>query len=158
MTELVPGRECGTCNVCCVAPSIDKPDIQKAAGAVCRNSSAAGCAIYASRPDVCQVYYCGWRRLNIFPDDWRPDKSGVLAELDINNIPPHFSTNYGIILVLVGNPLKTIRQSWFCDFVVRGVRDKVPLTLALPGPVGMQSGQLPLNTAAMIAATQQSRA
>ena len=63
-----------------------------------------------------------------------------------------------IILVLVANPLKTIRQPWFCDFVTRNVRDKVPLTLALPGPVGMQSGQLPLNTTAMIAATQGSRA
>ena len=36
--------------------------------------------------------------------------------------------------------------------------DKVPLTLGLPGPKGMQSGQLPLNTSAMIAAAQRSRA
>ena len=81
-----------------------------------------------------------------------PTNPACFAELDINNIAPHFSTNFGIILVLVGNPLRTIREPWFCDFVARNVRDKVPLTLGLPGPVGMQSGQLPLNTAAMIAA------
>ena len=30
---LIAGRDCGECTVCCVAPSIDKPEIQKLSGA-----------------------------------------------------------------------------------------------------------------------------
>ena len=37
-TPLVPGRECGTCNVCCVALTINEPALQKAQGYRCRNA------------------------------------------------------------------------------------------------------------------------
>ena len=157
--SLVPERECGTCNICCIAPAIDKPEIQKISGATCRNCTAAGCAIYESRPQVCRTYYCGWRRLDMIDADWRPDLCGVLVELDMDNIPPQYKANFGLILILVGNPLRTVRESRFIDFVTRCVAaNNVMLWLSLPGPHGKQSAQLPLNTKAMLEATSGSRA
>jgi hypothetical protein len=82
----------------------------------CRHC-ARGCAIYDRRPILCRDFYCGWRQLD---DSWRPDRSGVFVELE----PVDDQT--GLSLVLVGNPLKTVRQPWFIDFVAIGVREGVP--------------------------------
>jgi len=35
---LVPNRECGDCNVCCAALTIDDPALQKPPGFRCRNT------------------------------------------------------------------------------------------------------------------------
>ena len=78
---LVAGRDCGNCTVCCVAPNIDKPEIQKLSGAACRHRTAGGCAIYESRPFLCRRFYCVWRTVDIFGEAWRPGKSGVLAQV-----------------------------------------------------------------------------
>ena len=50
-----------------------------------------------------------------------------------------------LTLFLTGNPLKTIRQSDFLDFVIRNVRNKIALYLMLPGAKDMKSARLPLN-------------
>jgi hypothetical protein len=147
---LVPGRSCGDCTVCCVAPNIDKPEIQKISGAACRHCAGGGCAIYETRPPVCRSFYCAWRTVDIFNEDWRPDISGVLAQVETEGIPEHFELSTGIGLMLVGNPLKTVRQKWFQDFVVTGVMNSVPLFLSLPGPRGYQAATVFLNTEQML--------
>jgi len=147
MDDLVPGRECGSCNLCCVVPVIDSPELTKVSGAPCRHSQAAGCDIYESRPQVCRRFFCGWRRTRLIPDDWRPDRSGVFVTLE----------EQGVNLMLVGNSLKTVRQPWFIDFVAGAVTQNVPLFLGLPGPRGMQAAMLPLNNAPMQAAAAQAR-
>lgn len=157
MTAMVPGRECGSCNICCIIPAIDRPDIQKISGATCRNCTASGCAIYEARPEVCQSYYCGWRRLEMIDADWRPDLCGVLVELDVGTIPPQYSANFGLVLILVGNPLRTVSEPRFLDFVARCVAGNMMVSLGLPGPHGKQSAQLPLNTKPMMEATRRSR-
>jgi hypothetical protein len=150
MEKLVAGRECGTCTICCTVPTIDNPDIQKQAGATCRHCDK-GCAIYETRPNVCSAYFCGWRQLEIFGVDWRPDRSGVFAELE-SDIPDHFQSSVGISLTLIANPLKTVRQPWFSDFVVTGIMGGVPLFLALPGPPGFKGAKVSLNTPEMVRA------
>ncbi len=150
MENLVRGRSCGECTVCCTVPAIDNAEIQKAAGATCRHCGA-GCAIYDRRPAVCGDYFCGWRQLALFGDDWRPDKSGVFAELE-TDIPDHLQSSVGISLTLIANPLKTIRQPWFADFVATGLQGGVPLFLALPGPVGYKGAKVSLNTPEMVRA------
>jgi hypothetical protein len=90
--------------------------------------------------------------------DWRPDKSGIFVELETGNIPPRLNANFGLILVLVGNPLRTIREPRFLDFVTRCVTNNIMVSLGYPGPHGKQSAQLPLNTKAMVEATRRSRA
>lgn len=158
MNGMVPGRECGNCNICCIVPAIDRPEIQKKSGAICRNCTTSGCAIYEARPGVCHEYYCGWRRLEMIDPAWRPDLCGVLVELDVNEVPPQYNGNFGLVLVLVGNPLRTVREPRFLDFVAKCVTKNIMVSLGLPGPQGKQSAQLRLNNKAMIEATQHSRA
>jgi len=147
---LIPGRECGECTVCCVAPSINKPEIQKLSGARCRHCTGGGCSIYDTRPPICRGFYCAWRTVDIFGDDWRPDKSGVLAYVETEGISDSFDLSTGIGLMLVGNPLKIVRQKYFQDFVVTGVMNSVPLFLSLPGPRGYQAATVSLNTDQMV--------
>jgi hypothetical protein len=64
----------------------------------------------------------------------------------------------GLSLVLIGNPLKTVRQPWFIDFVATGVKGHVPLVLGIPGPKGHQGSSVLLNTREMLAAARHSRA
>jgi hypothetical protein len=150
--KLVPGRECGDCNVCCVVPTIDKPEIQKPAGLACRHLCGDGCAIHETRPPVCRSYFCGWRRLASLDESWRPDLSGVMIDVEVlDNVN-------GLGLMLVGNPLKTVRQPWFIDFVAVQVTRNLPLLLTLPGPVGHQGAKSLLNTKAMREAAATSRA
>jgi len=149
---LVPGRGCGDCTVCCTAMAIDKPDIQKDAGVTCRYCTGKGCAIYETRPALCRDYHCGWRQLSVLDDSWRPDRSQVFVELE-----PH-EGGTAISLVLLGNPLKTVRQPWFIDFIATGVRGNLPLMLGIPGPPGRQGASLKLNTDAMAEAARLSRA
>jgi hypothetical protein len=150
--DLVPGRDCGGCTVCCTVMAIDKPEIQKEAGATCRHCTNAGCAIYAARPSLCRDYHCGWRQLPILDESWRPDRSGVFVELE----PVEDET--GISLVLVGNPLRTVRQSWFIDFVAVGIQGGVKLLLGIPGPAGHQGASVLLNGPEMARAAAGPRA
>jgi hypothetical protein len=160
--DLVPGRICGECTICCTVMAIDKPDIQKQAGATCRHcrgglaapkpQGEGGCAIYETRPALCRDYHCGWRQLPILDDGWRPDRSGVFVELE------EVDGQTVLSLVLIGNPLKTVRQPWFIDFVMTGVRGHVPLHLGILGPPGFQGASLPLNTREMFEAACASRA
>ena len=154
---LIPGRDCGDCTVCCVAPSIDKPEIQKLSGAACRHCTGAGCAIYESRPPVCRSFYCAWRSVEIFDESWRPDRSGVMPYVETEGISDVFDLSTGIGLMLVGNPLRIARQAWFQDFVVTGVMSAVPLFLSLPGPRGHQAATTSLNTEQMRDAIAQGR-
>lgn len=140
--DLVPGRACGDCTVCCTVMAIDKPDIQKEAGVTCRHCRG-GCAIYETRPPLCIHYHCGWRQLPILDGAWRPDRSGVLVEIEV------VDDETALSLILVGNPLKTVRQKWFIDFVTTGILGRVPLYLGIPGPRGYQGASLSLNTRQM---------
>jgi hypothetical protein len=149
--DLVPGRECGACTVCCVVMAIDKPDIQKAAGVMCRYCRD-GCTIYETRPHVCRSFHCGWRQLPILDEAWRPDRSGVFVEVE------EIDGETALSLILIGNPLKTVRQDWFLDFVRTGIGGRVPLHLGIPGPPGFQGAQVPLTTRQMFEAANTSRA
>jgi hypothetical protein len=143
--DLVPGRDCGACTICCIMPAIDKPEMQKEAGVACRHCQS-GCTIYETRPKLCRDFHCGWRQLPILDDDWRPDRSGVFVEIEV------IDDETALSLILIGNPLKTIRQPWFVDFVTTGVRGGVPLHLGIPGPRGCQGASLPLTTRQMFEA------
>lgn len=131
--------------------AIDKPEIQKEAGVTCRHCRG-GCTIKDHWPSLCRDYFCAWRRLKIMDDSWRPDRSGVLAEVELERGELHLS------LVLVGNALKTVRQPWFVDFVAYSVRNGVQLFLGIPGPPGHQGASLPITTQQMWEAAGFSRA
>ena len=149
--EPVPGRACGACTACCSVMAIDKPEIQKPAGVLCRYCQD-GCTIYDTRPPVCAGFYCGWRQLPILDENWRPDRSGVFVEVE------EIEGETAISLILIANPLKTVRQDWFLDFVRTGVQGRVPLYLGIPGPPGFKGAEVPLTTRQMAEAAAISRA
>ena len=147
---LVPVRECGDCTDCCTWLAINKPEVQKQPGATCKHCTGAGCGIYETRYPICRDYYCAWRGMDIFDESWRPDRSGVFAYVETDGIAENFNFSIGIGLMLVGHPLKTVRQRWFQDFVVTGIMNSVPLFLSLPGPPGHQASTCSLNTEQML--------
>lgn len=152
--ELIPGRKCGDCTACCTWLTVNKPEIQKVSGSICRHCTTQGCAIYETRFPVCKSYYCAWRTVDIFDESWRPDRSGVLPYVETDGISDSFDLSTGIGLMLIGNPLKIVRQRWFQDFVVTGVTNSIPLFLSLPGPRGHQAATTSLNTERMLEAIQ----
>ena len=150
--ELIPGRDCGECTVCCTWPTINKPEIQKVSGSTCKHCTGGGCAIYETRFPVCRGFYCASRTVDIFGDEWRPDRSGVMPYVETEGISEDFDLSTGIGLMLVGHAAKIIRQRWFQDFVITGVMNNVPLFLSLPGPRGHQAATVSLNTEDMVEA------
>lgn len=88
-------RSCGSCSVCCIAPSIEYSgpshpgniEVTKDAGTPCEhlNDCGSGCGVYNQRPAVCRFHQCtytvsGWH------EDARPDRSGVYFTTE--NAPP----------------------------------------------------------------------
>ena len=68
--------------MCCTALEI--PELNKAAGPACPNCLATGgCAIYASRPQVCRDFECEWLTDRTLSPQLRPDRVGtILMEAD----------------------------------------------------------------------------
>jgi hypothetical protein len=85
--HLVPGRECGPCNVCCKVMQIREPDFEKPGYVYCKHCTAAGCAIHATRPEVCRAWFCLWRRIAVMPEEVRPDKLGIIFSIETYNPP-----------------------------------------------------------------------
>jgi hypothetical protein len=131
---LIPGRTCGTCNVCCIIPAIDEPELQKQSSVPCVNCGEHGsCKIYQSRPDVCREYYCYWRYKTNLDEAWRPDRSGVFINALEEPAPDD----------LLGPPIE-LRILWpqaltwppFAQLVAQFVRMKIAVYLSIPGPEG----------------------
>jgi hypothetical protein len=135
--ELVPGRECGDCTVCCVVHSFDSPDFQKMPGVACAHLSqdGKGCSIHASRFAACHAYHCAWRFMAGLGEGWRPDRSGVLVDFQTEDLPPQYPKRPGVRLTLVG-PRETVFNPAFLDFVRQLVVNEIPAFLAVPGPPG----------------------
>jgi nitrogen regulatory protein P-II 1 len=74
------GKSCGPCTMCCSALEIS--ELKKPAGPACAHCSA-GCAIYASRPQVCRDFECDWLTDRALAATLRPDRVGtILMEAD----------------------------------------------------------------------------
>lgn len=74
MTE--PIRSCGECRACCVAPSIDDPELFKPKWKPCVHLATRAecpCSIYEKRPAVCRQFVCAWLAGEL-PEELRPDR------------------------------------------------------------------------------------
>ncbi len=77
----IPGKACGSCSFCCKVLEI--AELAKSAGARCVHcASAGGCAIYPTRPEICRVYECLWKRDRGMSARLRPDRVGTLLMED----------------------------------------------------------------------------
>ena len=143
---LVPDRECGSCNVCCVALTIDDPAMQKLQGIRCRNALPDHrCAIYDARPQTCRTYFCGWRQLKWIRPTLRPDTSGVLVRLQHEPPRSTYAQRIGVIFTLLTGA--ALKAEGLAESVAAGVAAEVPVYLAIPGPPGYTGGQAQINDA-----------
>jgi hypothetical protein len=144
LDTLVPGRECGTCDACCVSLTIDDPDLQKPQGYRCRNLVRnVGCGVYETRPQTCRTFYCGWRRLKWIRASLRPDISRVLVRMQfekpVGDAPPRL----GVVFVLL--EASSLKAEGLAETVAAAVAGDVPVYLSVPGPPGFTSGQARVN-------------
>lgn len=130
--EVIEGRECGSCNVCCVALTIDDPALYKVQGYRCPNLTAqSGCGIYPTRPHTCRAFECGWRLLKWVKPGLRPDKTGVLVRLR------RAAAGFEIVISLLDR--KALKSDGLAETVAAAVAAGRPVYLDVPGPPGYTS-------------------
>ena len=79
--QLVAGRSCDGCTMCCKLLSIDVLDKPRAVW--CSHcDKKRGCEIYDERPLVCRSFFCGWRRLADLDERWKPSHAKFLVNYE----------------------------------------------------------------------------
>jgi len=79
--ELVPGRSCQGCTMCCKLMEVDA--LGKPRGAWCGHcDQKRGCTIYETRPDACRIFYCGYLRIPMLDERWKPSKAKFLVNYE----------------------------------------------------------------------------
>ncbi len=142
--ELVAGRECGSCNVCCVHLTIDDPELQKPQGYRCRNANPDhSCAIYERRPKTCKDFYCGWRTLKWVRQPLRPDVSDVLVRLQFEKPQGEPPPQLGVVFTLL--TARALKADGLAETVAAAVAANVPVYLHVPGPPGYTASQARIN-------------
>jgi hypothetical protein len=143
--SLVPGRECGTCNVCCVALTINEPPVlQKVQGVRCRHNQADNlCAIYESRPDTCRTFFCGFRYLAWIKPTLRPDVSGVLVRMQAEKLDASGVQKISPVFMLLNRD--AVRAEGFAESIAAAVMSDVPTYISIPGPPGHTASHAKVN-------------
>ena len=145
-SHLIAGRDCGPCNVCCVALTINDPELQKPQGYRCRNTRRDhSCAIYEERPQTCRTFQCGWRQLKWVRETMRPDMSGVLVCIRRVISRQTGEERMGVIFMLLTK--KALKAEGLAESVAAAIAAEVPVYLQVPGPPGYTSSQARLNDA-----------
>ena len=74
--KTVPGRECGSCMMCCKVLGIRQAELRKEAGVWCPQVvPGKGCGIYENRPQVCRNFYCHWMINPNLGPEWKPERA-----------------------------------------------------------------------------------
>ena len=147
-SDLVTGRECGSCTVCCRTLKIDAPELKKLADVLCENCIlGGGCRIYDTRPSVCAAWYCAWRKLPHLTDHWRPDRCGILICFvgQGEGIPPEFP-QLALKFDIVDSP-RVLAWDPLIKFIGSEIANGQPVFLGIPTPVGYERRKVFLNYA-----------
>jgi hypothetical protein len=81
MLQVVPGRNCDGCAMCCKLPNID--DLKKPQLGWCPHCVGhSRCGIYEQRPDFCRDYYCEYLLNPDLDERWKPSKSKLLVSFE----------------------------------------------------------------------------
>jgi hypothetical protein len=140
---LVPGRDCGSCSVCCVALTVNDGGLFKPQGHRCPNLTATDrCAIYADRPKDCGDFYCGFRRLKWVRDTLHPALSGVLIILGYTD-PARWEVGLSVMLLTP----QALDAEGLAETIAFAVVMDMPVDLVVPGPPGYTSGWTRIKTA-----------
>ncbi len=142
--SLVPGRDCGDCNVCCVALTINDADLRKVQGYRCPNTRPDhGCAIYEARPRTCSSFFCGWRLLKWVREPLRPDRSGVLVGLTLDGVDAQGQKRHGVSFTLLTDA--ALKAEGLAETVAAAVTAGISVHLRIPGPPGHTSSHARVN-------------
>jgi hypothetical protein len=141
--NLVPGRECGTCTICCTLEAIDDSELQKPSGTMCKNCTGSDCGIHPMRPVACREFFCGWRIMDGLGDNWRPDLSGVYITSKNDGMPPAYQGREGVAVWLARPDV--IHRDGFADLLAAWIEKGLPVFLAIPGPPGHYPNSVFLN-------------
>lgn len=80
-SELVAGRTCDGCTMCCKLLSIDV--LEKPRAVWCSHcDKKRGCKIYEDRPVACRSFFCGWRRIADLDERWKPSTAKFLINYE----------------------------------------------------------------------------
>lgn len=80
-TDLVPGRSCEGCTMCCKLMEIDV--LAKPRAVWCPHcNQKRGCTIYETRPEPCRIFYCGYRKVPALDERWKPSKAKFLVNYE----------------------------------------------------------------------------
>jgi hypothetical protein len=77
---IVPGRDCGTCTLCCKVYHV--PEVAKLAGKWCQHCTpGTGCAIHPARPGECRDFNCLWLTEATMAPAWKPERSKMVLSI-----------------------------------------------------------------------------
>jgi hypothetical protein len=83
--ELVPGRSCDGCAMCCML--FDIPALEKKAGVWCSHCEGnQRCAAYEVRPQECRDFFCHYRLEAAVPEHWKPSLSHMVVRSDASGV------------------------------------------------------------------------
>jgi hypothetical protein len=139
---LVLGRNCGSCTACCTVKAIAAPGLIKAPGITCGHCDKTGCTVYESRPSVCRDYFCGYIATDWLSDRQRPDRSGVMIDLDAE--PAHEGYERAVT-VHVFKEAARVLASPFPELIGALIDGGQAVFLSRPGPPGSMNALMLLN-------------
>ena len=89
-TELVPGRNCDGCALCCKLLSVAELDKQPVSW--CPHcASHTSCSIYANRPTECRQFFCEYLLDGTLGAHWKPSRCKMVVswEAHVNTLVIH---------------------------------------------------------------------
>lgn len=79
--QLVPGRSCGTCTLCCKVYEV--PAVESPMGKWCQHCKpGSGCGIHETRPNHCREFFCLWMIAGWLGDEWKPERAKFVLTVD----------------------------------------------------------------------------
>jgi hypothetical protein len=110
---IITKKECGTCTKCCegwLTANIKGHDMYP--GKPCFFVEIGkGCKDYKNRPkNPCKNFLCGWRLIDDMPEEFKPEKTGVIVSLKKEN-----DIEYMVLSKAPNNPTVQL-LSWAISF------------------------------------------
>ena len=114
LPQLIPGRACGTCMMCCKVPAIE--EFAKPPGVWCKHAvSGKGCGIYAERPGSCRAFYCLWMQDASFGPEWKPEKAKFVVYVQRNGVNLQVAVDPSFPNAWTKPPYQARIRQWVAD-------------------------------------------
>ena len=88
--DVVPGRACGGCTLCCKLLSVE--ELETPPLAWCPHCAVkTGCTIYEDRPTECRQFFCEYLLDATLGEHWRPSRCKMVVALEdhLNHLVIH---------------------------------------------------------------------